>query len=280
VEGITIRNGFRNPDGGGINIGAFPPGTVTLNRNIIEENECFNTGGGFRITNDDPVTKTGGPIHITNNIIRKNVAASGTGGTGGGGRINTANSLVISNNLIYGNVVGGNPSFFGTGGGLFVSVLGGNVQILNNTVIGNTAYTDAGGLNVGSFGLSGYPAQVVQLSNNIIRDNFATTGSGNDIYNQIKADPGNTLTITYNDFHDLITRAGNFLTPTLLNNIDAAPLFFSTADPDPLNWNLGLQRGSPCMDAGDNASVGGPATLWHQPRIADGDGNGTATVDM
>lgn len=281
VEGFTIRNGSTASDGGGINLVAFPPGTVTLNQNIIEENECADTGGGFGIYNDDSVTKTGGLIHITNNIIRKNVAASGTGGTGGGGRINTANSLVISNNLVYGNVAGGNPSFFGAGGGLFVSVLGGSVQILNNTIVGNTAYTNAGGINVGSFGLSGYPAQVVQLTNNIIWDNVATTGSGNDIYNEIKTDPGNTLTIAHSDFHDLFTRIGSFLAPTLLNNIDAAPLFVSTGDPDPANWDLHLQPDSPCIDTGDNAAPQIPtADLGGNPRIADGDDDGTAVADM
>ena len=116
VEGFTIRNGFEASDGGGIFLSAFPPGTVWLNRNIIEENETGDTGGGFILYKDDSVTKTGGPIHITNNIIRNNVAASGQDATSGGGRINTANSLVVSNNLFYGNVVGGNPSFYGGGG--------------------------------------------------------------------------------------------------------------------------------------------------------------------
>ena len=282
VESLTIRNGFSGLfDGGGISLKAFPPGTVTLNQNIIEENEAGGTGGGFLINNDDSVTKTGGPIHITNNIIRNNVAASMKDATSGGGRINALNSLVISNNLIYGNVVGGNPSFFGAGGGLYVPVIGGDVRILNNTIIGNTAYTDAGGINVGSFGLIGYPAQVVQLSNNIIRGNFATTGSGSDIYTQIKTNPGNALTISHSDFHDLFTRAGSFLIPTLINNIDAPPLFVSTADPDPANWNLRLQPDSPCIDAGDNAAAEIPAKdLDGNPRVVDGDGNGTATVDM
>lgn len=162
-----------------------------------------------------------------------------------------------------------------------MSVLGGNVDIVNDTITGNTAYTNAGGISVSSFGLSGYLPQVVHLSNNIIRENVATTGSGNHVYTEIRTDPGNMLTITYSDFHDLITRAGSYLTPTLHNNIDAAPLFVSTADPDPLKWVLRLQHGSPCIDAGDNAAAGIPATdLEGNPRVADGDGNGTAIVDM
>jgi hypothetical protein len=59
-------------------------------------------------------------------------------------------------------------------------------------------------------------------------------------------------------------------------NIDADPLFVSTAD-------LHLQSTSPCIDAGSNAAVPSGVTtdLDGDPRIVDGpDADSIATVDM
>jgi len=280
IEGFTIRNGFSASDGAGILVKSFPPGTVMLSRNIIEENESGNTGGGFWVSNDDSVTKTGGPIHILGNIIRKNIGASGTDATSGGGRVYALGGFLFSNNLVYGNTVGGNPTFYGQGGGLYVSVVGGPVQIINNTVTGNTAYTDGGGIVVSRFGISGFPAQEIQISNNIVRGNTATGGTGMDLYVDIDTTPGNTVEVAQNDFHDLFVPAGQ-LAPTLTGNIDQDPRFVNATDPDPANWDLHLQPDSPCVDAGDNAAQDLPATdLEGNPRVADGDGDGIATVDM
>ena len=230
VEGFTIRNGFIAGSGAGVYIKSYPPGTVTLSHNIIENNKYTDAGGGFWISNDESVNKTGGPIHIVGNVIRNNIAASGTGGTSGGGRVYALGGFLMSNNIIYGNRVGGNPDFYGSGGGMYVSVIGGPVQIINNTVTGNTAYTQGGGLSVASFGSSGYPVQEIQISNNIVRGNSATTGSGADLYVAIDMTEGNTLDIAYNDYHDLYVPAGS-IAPTLFNNIDQEPRFVNATDP-------------------------------------------------
>jgi hypothetical protein len=59
-------------------------------------------------------------------------------------------------------------------------------------------------------------------------------------------------------------------------NIDEDPLFV-----DPANGDLHLGPDSPCIDAGDNGALNLPPFDFEgQPRIVDGDGDGTATVDM
>ena len=81
-------------------------------------------------------------------------------------------------------------------------------------------------------------------------------------------------------------------------NIDANPLFVRNPDDGGDGWgddsattgvdeganddhgDLRLQFGSLCIDAGDNTAVTEPNDLDDNPRIADGDLDGTATVDM
>ena len=59
-------------------------------------------------------------------------------------------------------------------------------------------------------------------------------------------------------------------------NISADPLFT-----DPTQGDYHLQQGSPSIDAGDNLTPNLPDTdIDGDPRILDGDGNGTAIVDM
>jgi predicted outer membrane repeat protein len=56
------------------------------------------------------------------------------------------------------------------------------------------------------------------------------------------------------------------------------------ADPgliDPNNWDFGPAFDSPCIDAGSNAAISGIVEDYDEgTRVVDGDGNGTAIVDM
>jgi hypothetical protein len=59
-------------------------------------------------------------------------------------------------------------------------------------------------------------------------------------------------------------------------NISADPLFTN-----PTQGDFHIQQGSPSIDAGDNLTPNLPDTdIDGDPRILDGDGNGTAIVDM
>jgi hypothetical protein len=67
-------------------------------------------------------------------------------------------------------------------------------------------------------------------------------------------------------------------------NIDEDPLFITPVDPSTApttTGNLRLGTGSPAIDTGDNTFViGVPTDLDGEARVKDGDGDGTATVDM
>jgi hypothetical protein len=59
-------------------------------------------------------------------------------------------------------------------------------------------------------------------------------------------------------------------------NISADPQFIA-----PTQGDYHLQQGSPSIDAGNNLAPNLPDTdIDEDPRILDGDGNGTATIDM
>jgi len=78
---------------------------------------------------------------------------------------------------------------------------------------------------------------------------------------------GSSPVVTYSDIQGGYSGTGN---------INANPLFVNAAGGD-----LHLSPGSPAIDAGDNTAPNLPAYDFEgDPRIVDGDSDGTATVDM
>ncbi|WP_456473265.1 hypothetical protein [Desulfolithobacter sp.] len=60
IEGITIRNGDNTRVGGGIYVLTRPPGTISLNHIIIENNQADSVGGGCALASlDRPPTRGG-----------------------------------------------------------------------------------------------------------------------------------------------------------------------------------------------------------------------------
>ena len=148
----VINNGNTLYEGGGIIIFNASP---TIANNIIKNNHAVGGGGGIASFN------TSLP-RIYNNIIAKN-----TGGYAGGIVLNWCGGFV-KNNIIFNNLATGN---YGTGG-LMVWDNGSNVAYIeNNTIIGNHAYTTAGGFSSNRTGTS-------IVKNNLIKNN--TQGQGDE----------------------------------------------------------------------------------------------------
>jgi len=200
---------------------------------------------GVTIINGDATA--GGAINvdgssptIANCIIHDNTATSG-----GGISANNSSPLII-NCILYGNTAV-------TGGG--IDVVGGSAALLvNNTVSDNTCTGGGAGLHNGT-------TSATTIHNSILWGN----SGGNDI---LVSDG----TVDY-DYCDIGSASGG--TPGV-NNISADPDFV-----DSPNGDYHLTMTSPCVDVGDNAASNLPdEDCDDEPRVWDGDNNGTATVDM
>jgi hypothetical protein len=177
---------------------------------------------------------------LTNCEIRNNIAS----GTYGGGMYNKNSSPVLTNCVLSGNSTTGLGS---TGGAIYNWT---SSPILTNCSIGgNTAY-DASVLynQVNS---------LPQLRNCIVWGN--ANGQSGPITNL----SGSSTTIVYSDMQGGAAGAGNI-----------------QVDPQFLDTNLMISDTSPCVDVGSNAYVVESIDMTGAPRIADGDGNGSAIVDM
>src|SRR5262249_43144657 len=162
--------------------------------------------------------------------------------------------------------------------------------IVQNLITGNQAY-EGGGI----YWIVGEPG--ARLVNNTIADNDATSNgsglfiNGDDVRteltnNIIVAKPGQVglycggidPLIRFNNVFSAGGMAyGGCSSRTGTNgNISADPLFAN-----PTQGDYHLQQGSPSIDAGYNQAPNLPDTdLDGHSRILDGDGDGTATIDM
>jgi parallel beta-helix repeat protein len=178
---------------------------------------------------------------LTNCEIRNNVAS----GTYGGGMYNKSGSNpVLTNCVLSGNSTTGLGS---TGGAIYNWTS--SPVLINCSIGGNTAY-DASVLynQVNS---------LPQLRNCIVWGN--AQGQSGPITNL----SGSSTTIVYSDMQGGAAGTGNI-----------------QVDPQFLDTNLMISDTSPCVDVGSNAYVVESTDMSGGPRIADGDGNGSAIVDM
>ena len=141
-----------------------------------------------------------------------------------------------------------------------------NLTLRNCTLAANQGSSSGGGL----FQLQG----AVQLFNSVLWDNSADQGA------QIVLGGTATLSVGYSDVMggavDIVIgdQAELIWGP---GNIDADPLFADSA-----NGDYRLMAGSPCIDAGDPDFIADPqeTDIDADPRVVDGNGDGTAVVDM
>lgn len=238
--------------GGGIRTGGpyGNPCSPSIIGNIITNNSLQGGGDGGGIL----INNYGLPV-IQNNLIQGNYAYNS-----GGGISVWSNGAIISQNLILNNSIGGG----GSGGG--VAILGLNVSVINNTIVGNTAYDFSSGIYERS-----YSANTNITANNIV---VAPYGQTPLVCGNVNA------TYPVFDHNDFFTPNGPSwsgacaLGPTPVN-ISADPLFVDPAS------DFHLQAGSPAIDAGDNGVANLPQLDRDgNPRISNGNNDCISTVDL
>jgi len=215
---------------------------------------CFHvtadaTIDGFTITNESAAD--GGGINIDNDSSPNSTNCTfseNTASSYGGGIYNGQDSSPTIVNCIFSE----NTATYGGG---FYNEYRSSATITNCSFSTNSADGDGGGI-YNERGSS--PA----ITNCIIWENTASSGS--EIY-----DDDSSSTVTYCDVKGGYEDGGS-------TNIDVDPSF---VDPD--NGDFQLQKGSPCIDVGNNNASSLPSTdLKGNLREIDGDIDGTATVDM
>jgi len=257
IQGNTITNNVSNLCSLGVGNGIGIQGTsfVEILDNIISNNGMVgvrSSGGGISMFG-------AGTLIIKRNIIKGNHVADGSGG-----------GIFLSNRLetlIVQNLITGNQA--GVGGGLsWTGALSQGFTLVNNTIADNDGAFIGSGIFADGFGVQ------TKLTNNIIVAKPAQSG----LYCQAFSNQSPPI-IRFNNIFSSggMAYGGNCSNKTGMDgNISADPLFTN-----PTQGDFHLQQGSPSIDSGDNQAPNLPDTdIDGDPRILDGDGNGTAIIDM
>ncbi|MDX1545470.1 MAG: GEVED domain-containing protein, partial [Rhodothermales bacterium] len=190
ISGNTATEGFNNPRGGGIfnNGGTLVLNSVTITGNTsVEGGGLSNTNGsalttfnGGLITNND-ATDNGGGLHVLNGLvtlngvtIQGNDADSDNNNDGdGGGIYRNSGTINVSGTTTIGGAGAGQGNTAFNGGGIFLT--NGTISLTSgsDTVIGNQAKHDGGGLYLGTGG-------TFNLTSVTIQGNAADSDTNND----------------------------------------------------------------------------------------------------
>jgi hypothetical protein len=282
LRGLTIKNG-NAIFGGGLYGATNAPGYIAIRNVILEDNTAERGGGGCILLSGKQDGSEIGYIGLHNMVIRRNKVTGymdgpdAKYGEGGGCHLYGTGVTTVSNTLIYGNQAGTSDNFEGLGGGLAMSLISGDVEILNSTISDNTAIK-LGATGDGSGGgvyleTSGPDPVTAALRNTIVAQNTVSEDGvheGEDISNNITI-PGSSLDIDYSNYLMLGNQSGA-VDPTIgAHTISADP-----------NFNAGtyhLTRPSPCIDAG-LSGYGPSEDLEGILRPQDEDKDGIAVVNM
>ncbi len=277
LQNVIISNNYK-----GINCIA---GSSPYLDNVVISNNCtsapwLSSGGGITCAaNSHPILKN---VSITNNaaayhgggitcydssINLKNVIITSNSTIAdtclGGGIYSVNSTLNLKNVLLNGNNANGSLAY---GGGIYCILSSLNLQ--NVTSTNNFASTYGGGIYCRS-------NSTTSLVNCIMWNN-----SWQEIYFDPISSP-NIITISYSDIQGgeagIVTN-NNGTVYWLEGNINEDPLFVGSGE-DPYS----LLEDSPCIDAGIPDTTGLNLPPWDiigNHRIWDGDGNGSAIIDM
>jgi len=235
---------------------------LTLGTLVIDDDLSSLTinGGGVTISGNNTfrIFEVGGSTTVVMNYV---TITGGNAGSGGGGAIyHFGTQLTVNNSIIRGNAAG-------EGGGIFGF---GNVTIVNTTVTGNTATAGSGGGGI-------YVGALFYVYNSLFTGNSAplTPGYADCTFTLFSLAIG-----TYNLFE---TQSGCFGGAAWTTTPNADGNFLGVADLDPVT--LIPNPGSPAIDAGNPAAVGGapaclPTDYNGTARSIDGDGDTIARCDI
>ena len=286
IGGATITDGW----GAGIMSGREVQGTIE--RNLIQNNiagdpaipqnsvTTSGRGGGIYTYGDDPTST----VIISRNVISGNKARDLGGGlvvdTYDPGNLASHTKVVVANNEIHHNTAraGAVGNTLARGGGIYTAYS--TVTYSNNTIHENDA--DNGGGHV--FGAFSPGTDAVVENNNIYSNNTTSTTTGGALYSSI----GVCHTVRYTDFwqNDSPQISGD-CNDTLINtnnNLSVNPFYIDSNNADG-TVDLHPTLSSLVVDAGNNADIvfdldGTARDRDLNPRLADGNNDGTVRVDM
>jgi uncharacterized repeat protein (TIGR01451 family) len=254
------------------------PGTYNEAVNMKSGVKIYGAGAAVTVIRGDgsgPVVTASGAEIMSDAIISGFTIIGGNADRGGGIYIHDAsptveNNIVISNAATFfgggiciqsglpsirNNVIASNSAAI-FGGGIYVA--NGAPAITNNTIVGNSAAIFGGGI----FNLRGSPF----IGNNVVVSNSASWSGG--IHNHDGApisDYNNVWGNIPDDYYNLTPGA---------HDIHQNPLLA-----DLLGGDYHLLAGSPCVDAGDQATPPG-TDFDSDPRPLDGNNDGLPVADI
>jgi len=254
TENITLKNGVNVMGAGAADTtidGSGDSDSVVVAPGI-SSGTVFD---GFTVTNGEAGVGGGmylnnSSLTVTNCIFTGNLASL----NGGGMYILNDSSPTVANCIFEDNTVEG-PSA-SHGGGIYCWSSG-SPTIINNTIANNEANVNGGGIYTATTSPT--------ITNNIIVGNTAAAGGG-----------------IYCFTASLPTSFNNVFANSLEQYVNCIPSNSISEDPD-FDADYHLSEISPCIDVGDNTAVataGLTTDFDGEPRVFDGDDNGTATVDM
>lgn len=242
-------------------IAQVTPTDSSVSRNLFDGNSSGFEAAGGAVT----IHRSGeflADLSIDQNVFRRNSASAGSGaGAGISGDLNTR--LLVRSNLLHHNEISLLSSSAGSGSGLRLQV-GGELHMLNNTVVRNSAQScNNGAIHITS---SNFQA-LLQVHNNILRDNEVTVCSQLDEDLRIDGDPFTVTTLRNNN----VGQSSLFPGQQPANLSVTGELFVLPTFVDENSEDFHLAPLSELIDAGSMASNRLPASdIDGQARVQNG----------
>jgi len=245
VQDMTIQHGNSSSSGAGLLVVTNDADITLKNCSFLSNVSSDYAGGADLIAGNNGGA---GNLSVDSNTFAHNTAPE----AGAVEFIADAGGVVATNNIFFDNHALSTDS----GAVLlqYFDTLGGQpLKFINNTVVGNSAATEGGGMFIFYAQLS----DQIDLYNNIIFNNTAGT-QGQDVFVSNEADA--PFNLFNNDLTEICFEHGGCDPATVTavsqgNEINVDPQLV-----DPANGNFNLSAGSKAIDAGDSNAPALPAT--------------------